>query len=628
MPRRQPRLVALLIGLLAICSLRLAAQQQPADTTPGDNGPITTIYATTRLVVLDVVVNDSHAHPVKGLQVSDFALSEDGVPQSIASFTEHDTATEAAPLQDQQELPPNTFAVKPPVTGDGAVTAIVLGHIGFADAPFVRDQLKAYLKTASPAMPIAIFSLDIQGMRLIQSFTSDPKVLQEAASSKRILPGLGFPPMGDVVSHGTLQLSRYLNSIPGRINVIWFSSGGGGPPGLMGTGTGDPFSDISTFVRDLNGPQTVLRLSRVAVYAVDASGLAGVDLGFVSGVSAPTGPDANAMFTQADLASAAARTGGRAFYNTNGFKEAIAQVVGSGSHYYTVSYHPTNNNWNGAYRRIHINVTPPSEKRYAFSWYDSLLGFTDYGPRLLYRPGYIARNPGPTPRNMETVGFSAATGRSVSAAGRPVSSSDSQRTLISVSPKGHPGIGLGERDDPLAKAMAFATPTPIALPYRITVTPSAEVDRLRPGQQLPKDNFLSQYWRRTPYRNFKVDYSIDVKDMYLNADTPRRHHGVFRFVIVVYRDNGEPVNSITSTVTVNVSDAEYVKMLRNGMSFEQTVAIPTKINTNAAPVTANFFLRAAVDEVETGRIGAIEVPAEWVKVLPETVAISPGAGKN
>jgi VWFA-related protein len=640
-----PRRIALLMSLLTVSSLALAAQQ-PVDTTPGDNGPITTIYATTRLVVLDVVVNDSHAHPVKGLKASDFTLLEDGIPQSIASFTEHDTALEA-PAQPEPELPPNTFAVKPPVTGEGAVTVIVLGHLAFADAPFVRDQLKAYLKTASPEMPVAIFSMDTQGMRLVQGFTSDPKVLQEAASSKRILPGLGFAPMGDVVRHGTLQLSQYLNSIPGRVNVIWFSSGVGSA-GLMGTsagvtgaGSGDAFSDVTTFVNDLNGSRSVLRLSRVALYAVDANGLVGEDIGmgFGSGAFGPKVPDPSNMFNLADLDTLAKKTGGRAFFNNNGFKEVIRQVIDSGSHFYTVSYHPTNNNWNGAYRRIRISVTQPPEPKYRWSLYDSLLGFTDYGPKLQYRPGYYARNIGTRPdsaRSLAQAGFSAApgspvsSGSSISAPATPVRSSDSPRKLISVSPKGHPGIGLGDGDDPLAKAMAFAMPTPIGLSYRITVTPSAEVERLRPGQPLPKGNFLSAYWRMVPYRNFKVHYSIDGKDMHLNGDTPGRHQGKFQFVIMVYRDNGEPVNSISSTVTVNVSDAEYVQILRNGMSFERMVAIPTKINTNAAPVTANFFLRTAVDEVETGRIGVVEVPAEWVKVLPEKslAVISPDPGKN
>ena len=31
------------------------------------------------------------------------------------------------------------------------------------------------------------------------------------------------------------------------------------------------------------------------------------------------------------------------------------------------------------------------------------------------------------------------------------------------------------------------------------------------------------------------------------------------------------------------------------------------------PTTENFFLRTAVAEESTGNIGAIEVPAEWIK---------------
>ena len=79
---------------------------------------------------------DGHGHPLKGLHASDFALSEDGVPQTISSFTEHD-GTIAPAAVPAAELPPNTFAVQPPVTGNGAMTVIVLGQIAFQDAPFV-----------------------------------------------------------------------------------------------------------------------------------------------------------------------------------------------------------------------------------------------------------------------------------------------------------------------------------------------------------------------------------------------------------------------------------------------------------------------------------------------------------
>jgi hypothetical protein len=47
---------------------------------------ITTIQTTARQVVLDVVVTDNRGLPAKGLKQHDFYLSEDGVPQILASF--------------------------------------------------------------------------------------------------------------------------------------------------------------------------------------------------------------------------------------------------------------------------------------------------------------------------------------------------------------------------------------------------------------------------------------------------------------------------------------------------------------------------------------------------------------
>src|ERR1700678_1700461 len=87
-----PVRVALLISIVALPSLRLAAQTAAASTPvaatqsspaqPAGAGPsaasdqITTLHATARLVVLDVVVVDGDGHPVHGLKSSDFALTE------------------------------------------------------------------------------------------------------------------------------------------------------------------------------------------------------------------------------------------------------------------------------------------------------------------------------------------------------------------------------------------------------------------------------------------------------------------------------------------------------------------------------------------------------------------------
>ena len=222
-------------------------------------------------------------------------------------------------------------------------------------------------------------------------------MLQEAAASKRILPPLGLEPTADFVSHGTLQLAQYLNGIPGRINVIWFSSGGGGAPGIGQRGPNNAFADLSSFVRDLNGPTSVLRLSRVATYAVDASGLTcSVSSTSMceSAVQLPGAASFHALdrsfhvpgVPSARLAEMAEATGGKAFYNTNGFKEAIAGVVATGAHYYTVTSTPTNRQWDGSFRRIQLNVnTGAGPNRKLIDWVEDTA-------RVQYRAGYYARS--------------------------------------------------------------------------------------------------------------------------------------------------------------------------------------------------------------------------------------------
>ena len=120
-----PVRVALLISLLAIAARPLPAQQTPSvapaatqsPTTPANNAnrPVATLRVTARMVVLDVIVTDGNGNPVNGLKPSDFALSEDGVLQNIASFSEHQAPVNNSATS-EPSLPPNTFTVQPPLT--------------------------------------------------------------------------------------------------------------------------------------------------------------------------------------------------------------------------------------------------------------------------------------------------------------------------------------------------------------------------------------------------------------------------------------------------------------------------------------------------------------------------------
>jgi hypothetical protein len=82
--------------------LPLVAVSLPSQTTVPDSGSaVTTVQAKVRVVLVDVVVTSGKGDPVTGLHQQDFEVLEDGKPQTIASFTEH----QAAPPT-QIKLPP------------------------------------------------------------------------------------------------------------------------------------------------------------------------------------------------------------------------------------------------------------------------------------------------------------------------------------------------------------------------------------------------------------------------------------------------------------------------------------------------------------------------------------------
>ena len=53
-------------------------------------------------------------------------------------------------------------------------------------------------------------------------------------------------------------------------------------------------------------------------------------------------------------------TGGEAFVNTNGLTQAVTKAVEDGSNYYTLTYSPTNVQWDGRFRAIKVKVVKPS----------------------------------------------------------------------------------------------------------------------------------------------------------------------------------------------------------------------------------------------------------------------------
>jgi VWFA-related protein len=431
-------------GLVSFALLFSTLPFQAQTVSNEGQAPTPTFKAETRAVDVDVVVLDSHGQPVKGLRKEDFVITEDGTPQAATFFEEHPSET---------------------AQSDAAANVLLIDTLNTpaADLGFVRRRVADYLKKMPAGTSLAVFSLG-QTLRMVQGFTTDRALLQTAVENNKtgaysetssasnmpqddaddqeraeILNSGQAPPNSvDMVNNaqamrksyqndqriamtiGDLErLARYLAKMPGRKNLIWFSSSFPialfPEPGKQGS--------LATSKQNQQIKETtdLLAVARVAIYPVNAQGVAVQTTGDASdhygtaqnalpgsgpGTAPPSGTSAQSTggdtyqygavsngLRQEDNARAAnfaamnalaSATGGEALPTSNDLSRMLARALSNGSQYYTLSYTPSNTAANakadGSFRRIDVRLRSGNYK-------------------LAYRKGYYATETmlGPAP---------------------------------------------------------------------------------------------------------------------------------------------------------------------------------------------------------------------------------------
>ncbi len=434
-----------LLSILASTAILLATAVPSGSQTPdGSSSPNKPkqpdIKVSSRLVVVDVVVRKS-SHPVPGLEESDFALYEDGVQQTIRYFTPHfaeQTNTDNARTAQPPSLPPDTYTNLPAPSVGASATVLLLDGLNTepSDLQYVRREMISYLKKALSGRRIAVFALGHQ-LRLLQGFTTDTSQLiaalekASATSPKSLLPDDAFdngiaavingPGVSaddsansanfdaasdaglvnmrvDMTIQAMQQLTRYLAGQPGRKSLVWFS--GSFPAQMVSIARlvgGSQAQPLRMFDQQVKETADMLAISRVAVYPVEVRGVLLMPMGTAAAFPiGGAGPDPNESPTPAATQQAfleraaehstmdvlAQQTGGRAFYDSNGLQEAIADALDDGSNFYTLAYVPTNTNYNGAQRNIQVRLThEKADLFYRRSYYADAAMFSETGAK-------------------------------------------------------------------------------------------------------------------------------------------------------------------------------------------------------------------------------------------------------
>jgi VWFA-related protein len=400
------RSVALSMALALLVPGPLRAQSQaspPAQNSQQPGGFVMKVNA--ELVLTNVVARDTKTGElVRGLKPSDFTVYENGKQQQIATF-DFQSVDMATPLNEAM-----VSGLAAGTSGPGNKAVVVArpedlrNHrliVMFFDLTTMQpedlersvDAARDFLKKKmAPADLVALVSLG-DTLKVDQDFTADKDALWNEvgiyngtqgqgfaqganANSNQVEDTTGYTP--DESEYNDLNtdrelfalraISKSLEKISEKKSLLYFSGG------ISRDGIENQASlraAINSAVR-----------ANLAIYSVDTRGLQAISplgdasTGSLRGAGAYNGGalqnNMNQNFaTQEVMATLSSDTGGKAFFDSNDFAPAFAQVQRDTSAYYAIGFHSTNPARDGKYRKLTIKINRP-------------------GIKLEYRPGYYA----------------------------------------------------------------------------------------------------------------------------------------------------------------------------------------------------------------------------------------------
>jgi hypothetical protein len=154
----------LLVFLCAAVSWTYADVQSAQASSPGSGakqGANPVFKATTRLVIVNVVVTDKNNRPVSGLKPSDFKLWDSGKPQRLSAFEAHTFSISGAPATSTITLPEHQYTNFATTQKREALNVILfdLANTPKRDRVVAQKELLKFLANLPPGHPMAMYVL-------------------------------------------------------------------------------------------------------------------------------------------------------------------------------------------------------------------------------------------------------------------------------------------------------------------------------------------------------------------------------------------------------------------------------------------------------------------------------------
>lgn len=393
-------------GMLLIASA--SAQQIGGNKQPGASDTYT-VSVKSQLVVETVVVKDKQGKYVQGLTAKDFALTEDGAPQTIRFCEHQDLADDAQPLpvstSDDEEIKLYKKLTRTQIASEAQDSNRYKNRRLLAlyfDMSAMRpaDQLRAltaaqqFIRTQMTTVDlVAIMRYQGGAVDILQDFTADRNKLLSILQTLIVGEGQGSAETIDDASSAdtgaafgqddsefnVFNTDRQLSALQtaaqmlGQLNekksLIYFAGG------LRLNGIDNQ--------AQLHATVDAAIKAGVSFWPVDARGLVAQaplgdatqgspgNSGMYTGAAAQANTS-NFQLSQDTLFALAGDTGGKALFDSNDLTRGIVQAQQSIADYYILGYYTTNTALNGHFHRIKVTLT------------------SDATASLNYRQGYYA----------------------------------------------------------------------------------------------------------------------------------------------------------------------------------------------------------------------------------------------
>jgi VWFA-related protein len=620
--------------------------ETPGLTVASDNEePTAVIHATTRRVVVDMVVTGPDGKPVPSLTEQDFRVFENGKPQSVRAFEVHSPELDRSPLPPApSELPSDTFVNLEQTPASGPPVVLLLDYLNtpVTDQAYAHEQIVRFLEKKPPSTEVAIFVLT-DNLSLLQGYTTDTGKLLAAMRSKAA--GLQMPANSERVQKAQITLDaffdigKFLAAVDGRKELLWFSesfdmmvlpnerdveqgtlviddaqgSPNSGPVATVtasnmmpsspaagvtagsASGFSNQMGDLRSLQEEMRKVAIALAVTQTAVYPIDVRGLA-TDPGESAAApgasaltanpqgrsgtpgmptapgSAPAAAQQHTSFlqsmnaAQATMAQIADATGGHAFVNTNGLATAAEQAVSDGTTYYTLVYAPSNLNFDGGLRAIHVALDKP-------------------GCKLSYRSAYYAVDSGAvTPDAIQNDSLAAA--------------------LVHGAPQAQGLIFKAQIDRDGAPAMA---PPDSPLAVRAAINGRESKGRREKNEPHPLSGMVQAY---------DIRLSILAQQLQLTEMPDGRHHAALEVAVYAYAADGRKLGGTRQNLELSMPPAIYEQTLQDGMFHKLHVQLPVEAAS----------LRLAILDPGNHRTASLEVPLPLPPSAQADVAAPSEAG--